>query len=375
MCRSPIRFFIVALLLCAVTTAAQADSADSQKILDRTLETLGGRRAIGQLRSLAVEADCTGPGGDFHTRVDSFFPGMTYFEQTAGDEVTRIWSTPERTWHQEPDGTIEPLDANTRYFLRSHEFHLLLFELESRFSDHHLAGLDSIGGTPCRLIEMIDESGRPASICIAESDGLPRLLELNPEGAQGSVRITFEDWREIEGLRYFSAFRLTEGPDRVFTYRYRRLEPDAVPADLFVAPAPPSQRGDQEALLEILRQDRRAHLETDASLVSPHLAETLVEISAGRVNSQTRNDVVAFFETMFEGAEYQIWEDAVPPLIRISSDAAMAWVARIVRVRREAPGPDGRSQVQAFTSAYTSTYEKQDGDWKMASVTSTFRPE
>ena len=50
----------------------------------------------------------------------------------------------------------------------------------------------------------------------------------------------------------------------------------------------------------------------------------------------------------------------------------MAWVVRTVRVRRDAPGADGKPSPQEFASAYTSTYEKRDGRWKMTSVTSTF---
>jgi hypothetical protein len=77
---------------------------------------------------------------------------------------------------------------------------------------------------------------------------------------------------------------------------------------------------------------------------------------------------------LFEGAEYEFWEDAEAPLIRISADATMAWVVRNVRVRRAEVAPGGVVGSVSFVSAYTSTYEKQDGKWKMTSVTSTFLP-
>ena len=104
------------------------------------------------------------------------------------------------------------------------------------------------------------------------------------------------------------------------------------------------------------------------------MAETLTEVSGGRVSTQSRSEIEAFFEQVFAGASYEIWEDSAPPVIRISTDSTMAWVARTVRVRRYAPGPDGRTRQEAFDSAYTSTYEKRQDKWVMTSVTSTFLP-
>jgi hypothetical protein len=175
-------------------------------------------------------------------------------------------------------------------------------------------------------------------------------------------------------VRYFFAFRLTEGTARAFTYAYTSIEPNGATADRFVAPAPPPQRAEQEALLEVLRQDRRAHLETDAALIASNLADPLVEVSAGQVSTRSREEVEGMFDGLFEGAEYEFWEDAEAPLIRISADATMAWVVRNVRVRRAEVAPGGVVGSVSFVSAYTSTYEKQDGKWKMTSVTSTFLP-
>jgi hypothetical protein len=348
--------------------------AETQTLVDRMMTALGGRDAIESLRSLAVEADCTGPGGEFRTRVESFRPGATYFHQAAGERATEIWSTAERTWRRDAEAGLVELDQGVRSFVRGHEFHLLLFELESRFSNRRLADATEIQGRACRLIVMEDESGHPASICIDESDGMPVVLEMNPPGAEGPIRIHFDDWREVEGLRYFHSFELTEGPARTFTYRYQSLQPDSVAADRFVPPVAPALQGDQNAILEILRSDRRAHLTTDAALLTSHLASTLVEIYAGEVRSRSRSEVEEFFRVNFRGATYQVWEDIRPPVIRLSAGAKMAWVVRTVHVRLQASNAEGRKVLQEFTSAFNATYEKQGDAWKMTSVTSTFLP-
>ena len=369
---------LICLALGSPASAAEEPSGavDVRDAIEATLAALGGRAAIAELRSLAVEADCTGPDGAFRTRVDSFLPGYTYFEQEADEGTLRAWASPRRIWQATPDGSFQDLDPGFRHFLRGHEFHLQLLEVESRFSGHRVVDpAAEVGGEPCTEIAMEDEAGLPATLCVSHASGLPLRLETHPEGAAGPVAVVYRDWRPVDGVNYFFGFDLSEGAERHFTYDYTRVEPNAVSADLFVSPAPAAQRDDQEALLEILRRDRRAHLETDAGLVGAHLDDTLFEVSGGRVNPQTREAVEAFFASMFEGAEYRMWEDALPPEIRISADGTMAWVVRVVRVDRRGPGPDGRPQTQVFTSAYTATYEKLDGAWRMTSVTSTFRGE
>ena len=364
------RLGVIALML----TGGPAVAGDSNQIeiLDRMFAALGGRAAINELRSLAVEADCTGPDGDFRTRVESLRPDSVFFAQSDGEGATEIFSTSTRTWRNDPKTGTQDLSADVRSFVRAHEFHLLLFELESRFSNHRLGEATSFRGERCREILMEDEAGLPASLYLSTDESLPMALELNPRDAEGPIRITFDDWRRLGNLLYFFSFQLTEGPDRTFTYDYQIITPNSVLADRFVPRAAPAERQDQEALLKILRDDRQAHLETDAELLATNLASTLVEISNGEIHARTKGEVEEFFAQYFDGASYLIWEDARPPLIRISSDGSMAWVARSVIIQREEAHSNGSPEAQEASSAYTATYEKLADGWKMTSVTSTF---
>jgi hypothetical protein len=88
---------------------------------------------------------------------------------------------------------------------------------------------------------MIDREQNAAALFVDQRTDLPRMLELNPPGAAGPVRIYFDDWRRVGALLYFFSFRLTEGPERVFTYRYTVISPNTVDAGEFAAlPAPDS---------------------------------------------------------------------------------------------------------------------------------------
>lgn len=223
-------------LLVALPLLAHADAGPKGEtvadLLARVHRALGGDAAVAAVKSLSIEADCTGPGGPFRTWVRSLRPDRTYFHQVAEGHDTEIWSTPEATWTRAPDGSRKELAPGVRAFVRGHEFHLLLFELGSRFHDHRLAGAGSVEEAACQRVAMKDGTGRPASVCVRE-DGLPLELELNPEGARGVVRVRFHDWTTIEGARYFRSFILTEGPARTFGYRFLTIQPNSVGPELF----------------------------------------------------------------------------------------------------------------------------------------------
>lgn len=199
------------------------------------LENLGGEAAIARLTSLAVDADCTGPGGPFRTRVESLRPGRVYFKQASTAGTLEVWSTPSRTWVRHDGGAPKPGGEDTRLFVRGHEFHLLLFEIESRFTTFQEVGPSTVDGSRCELITMQDEFERPASICIDPISARPLMLELNPPLAEGAVRIHFSDWEKIGELWYFRRFLLTEGADRVFRYHYDEIVPNGVDANRFAS--------------------------------------------------------------------------------------------------------------------------------------------
>jgi hypothetical protein len=146
-----------------------------------------------------------------------------------------------------------------------------------------------------------------------------------------------------------------------------------VAVTLFAA-CEPRSRSEAANIQAVLEGSRRAHLETDASLIAAHLADSVVSINGGQVIIQTKQEIEDFFRFYFDGAIYHAWEDVTPPIISMSKDGSMAWVARTVHVDREELGPGGELWRSQFTSAYTATYENTDAGWKMNSVTSTFLP-
>ncbi len=367
---------LLALIVASPSFAQEStDAGDAQKWLVRMEQALGGEAAIDALRSLTVKATCSGPDGAFETEVTSFRPDWVWFRQTRGDDATEIWSAPERTWGMDAEGQAKDYSAGVRSFVRAHEFHVVIFELATRFTEHRIGEGIAIRDQPCVTLHMLDDLGKEATIYLSQETNLPVMLETNPDGAAGSVRIYYERWGTKAGVQLFQGFELTEGEDRSFRYDYHTIEPNVASAMLFVHPASTVHRDDQKALLSVLDEARRAHLETDATLLVSNLADELLEISSGVISRLARSEVEAHFERVFDGATYDLWDDATPPVIKLSADGSLAWVARRVAVRQFSLDASGTRNDVDFVSAYSSTYEKQGGSWKMTSVTSTFLPD
>lgn len=368
---------VLALLTLGTAQDALAQETDADRAqvwIERMVQALGGEAAIANLTGLSVKATCSGPDGAFDTEVSSFRPSWVRFRQTRGEAATEIWSGPERTWGIEANGEAKDYGPGVRSFVRAHEFHFEVLEVATRFTDHRVGSTTTIREQPCTTLLMKDAMGQGASLYLNAETHLPVMLEVNPEGAAGPVRTYFEDWQSKAGVQLFHAFDLTEGSERTFRYDYQTIEPNAVSALQFVEPTPANQSDDRHALLAILEEGRQAHLQTDAARLVANIADELIEVSAGTINRRTRSDVEDLFTRMFDGATYQQWADTEPPRLKLSADGTLAWVTRRVAVRRTRVGAEGQEQPRSFVSAYSSTYEKRDGSWRMTSVTSTFLP-
>jgi hypothetical protein len=67
------------------------------------------------------------------------------------------------------------------------------------------------------------------------------------------------------------------------------------------------------------------------------------------------------------------WDDITPPVIRMSDDGSMAFLLVHKRVRLLDKNDGGKEKVEVF--AWSTTFRKIAGKWKMTSVTSTRTPE
>jgi hypothetical protein len=215
---------------CAPNAAPTATEA-----IDRMLAAIGSQRDRDNVRSLRTVAECSGPDGLFVTSVTSIRPDTVYFHQQSGLGATEIWSTPQRTWGGSNQEAYAELAPAVRDFVRGHEFHLMLLDLPMRFTAFSVQGEDRVDESACLRITMTDESGADASICLGERDWLPLELQLAPAGAEGPIRVRYGEWRAVDGLNWFHAFRLTEGSEE-YSYEFVEISASSFGQELDIQP-------------------------------------------------------------------------------------------------------------------------------------------
>jgi len=136
------------------------------------------------------------------------------------------------------------------------------------------------------------------------------------------------------------------------------------------------EAADRAALLRLHAEQRTAHLLHRADLLVAGQADTLWNVSSGRVSPGPREQVRASFQRYFDASTFSAWDDIAPPRIRISADGRMAWVIVEKRVHVTiAPSRGGAPVVQQVRYAWLSVYEKIDGRWQMTAIASTERPD
>jgi Domain of unknown function (DUF4440) len=168
----------------------------------------------------------------------------------------------------------------------------------------------------------------------------------------------------------------------------RRLQPCALlaflacaaPSAQRVSPSasaevrPPNLAADRAELLRLHERAREAHLAHRADWLVGNWTDSLVSVSHGRVSVSSPSQGRAGFQEYLDAVTFQAWDDIVPPRIRISPDGQMAYVVVEKRVHLT-PRDSSTGEPEHTRFAWLSVYEKQAGQWRLAAIASTDRPD
>lgn len=125
---------------------------------------------------------------------------------------------------------------------------------------------------------------------------------------------------------------------------------------------------EKATLLQLHRRAREAHLKGDAALLSADAADFL-ELSDGQMRRVTRDELRALFTRIFQSRRYHSWDDVTSPVVHVSSDGRMGWMAVHITARVTMFEPKPRER--AFQSSWIATYEKRSDGWKMTAISSS----
>jgi hypothetical protein len=144
----------------------------------------------------------------------------------------------------------------------------------------------------------------------------------------------------------------------------------AVAIALSLAAPPICPATDAKAeLLSVHEAARQAHLRGDAAPIAAATGEQLLLAENGRVRTQTNAEVAQFFIDYFKRVRYREWRDVTPPVVTVSPDQQMAWMAveleaKYTRADKPAEGE------KSFRSSWIATYKRDRCAWRMTGIAS-----
>jgi hypothetical protein len=122
------------------------------------------------------------------------------------------------------------------------------------------------------------------------------------------------------------------------------------------------------AIKAILAQEQQAHLEKNVSLLFGPESDSVLDINRGEVKKISPEAGKERFTNYFNAVDFIKWEDRAAPIYHFSADSTMA----VVTIQKQIIVREiSTSTIDTTDFAWTSVYEKKDGQWKMTVITST----
>jgi len=142
---------------------------------------------------------------------------------------------------------------------------------------------------------------------------------------------------------------------------------------LAAAPAPAAKRSAESELLDLHRAVIEAHLRSDVDALLAPESDDYVVVSRGEVSHPTRQERADRLGPYLRSTRFEVYEDLVPPVVKVSPDGRLGWVIVQVRARGVQTRPDGTQSPIEFQSAWIELYEKRGGRWVRTGNVSNFK--
>lgn len=129
---------------------------------------------------------------------------------------------------------------------------------------------------------------------------------------------------------------------------------------------------ERAAILDMLERERQAYLADDDEALLELYADEIVVVSQGQMNVISKQQLADTLTITLGKYDYKEVETLGDPVVRVSPDGRMAWVAVRQRVRRTQQVDEGQEKEGEFVFAGSYTYEKREDGWVRTTSSSTF---
>src|SRR5687768_2870466 len=134
-----------------------------------------------------------------------------------------------------------------------------------------------------------------------------------------------------------------------------------VPAHAAESARPAS--ADEQRILTLHEAGLKAHMDGDIDALLAFQADDFLLVDRGEVSSLSKQDVRDFLGPYLASTKFEFYRDKVPPLVKVSKDGTLGWVAAQIEARGESLGANGQPKTIEAVFAWIELYERRGDEW------------
>jgi ketosteroid isomerase-like protein len=134
-----------------------------------------------------------------------------------------------------------------------------------------------------------------------------------------------------------------------------------VPAHAAESTRPAS--ADERRILALHEAGLKAHMDGDIDALLAFQADDFLLVDRGEISTLSKQDVRDFLGPYLASTKFEFYRDKVPPLVKVSQDGTLGWVAAQIEARGESAGSNGQSRTIEAVFAWIELYERRGDEW------------
>lgn len=363
---------------------AQARSTDDTKaasMLDLRLLTITTLFYVAQAHAPALASDACAVGAietaaDVSVSDGSTFSVQSLFQSKDAAAHRQISAASEMListegpigWVRIDDATVAAT-ASHKQFALGHQFHALLLHFDDIVENPRDSSVVKFIDRERRARTGDLPYGGVAHLIQGDIDDRAAGMVFEFPNAAAPIIVIFKDWRTVDGIPAPFAIEIDDG-ERLFKYQYVQIDiGKKSPLWYFDTVAAPPL--DDVNIYRLHRSLLAAHCLGDADMMADLSAEEVTVANRGVLSRDNNANMRDRFRQLFSRIEYDSYRDLAPPIIKISKEGDLGWIA----VQVAAEGRDIETN-RPFEDqwAWVMLVEKIDGEWKHVGNSSNRAP-
>lgn len=357
-------------LLLAAALLAQPSPAE----LADVAEVLGPAASRRALEGIVATAEVAGPRGGFTSEIISLADGTARFRLIA-ESTTELAVVDSVGLRRSPAGILEPAPALVA-FVRGHEVHRMLIDLERIF-----AAAGTVGADGCMAVHADHGAATVCGVGAgAEGAEVGRLDSIVLAGSESSggepVTLQFGDWRLVHGVELPFAVEFLHAGER-HSYRYLEVLPFRLAPGTALPTDPAARLARLGDLADLVRAHERAMAAHRVGQVETLAAdEALRSLVSGRgsLRESGRDSIRERLGAYLETVRFDRYADVVVPAVAVAQDGSLGWLACQIGAQGASIRPDGSREPLSYGFSWVELSARSEGRWLRVGNASSSQP-